>query len=70
MTRRDDFQLRRCPWCGGPARIRPAPFGDAGFVVGCAHDGAADPDLCGICPQSLPFVSAEAAAAAWNTRKV
>jgi len=65
-----DVQLKPCPWCGGPASARKAQFGDGGFVVGCSHDGAADPELCGIAPRSLPFVSAEAAAAAWNARKV
>ena len=61
--------LKPCPWCGGPARIRGEPFVHDGFVVGCEHDGAADPDLCGMAPQSLPFVSAETAAAAWNARR-
>ena len=65
-----DFELKPCPWCGGSAYIRPAWHGDEGFVVGCSHESAADPDQCAISPQSLPFVSAEAAAAAWNTRKV
>jgi hypothetical protein len=35
--------LKRCPFCGGQAIIKPAPFGDGGFVVGCSHDAAADP---------------------------
>ena len=65
-----DFELKPCPWCGGPAYIGPVPFGDDGFVVGCSHGAAAGPDQCAMCPQSLPFISAEAAAAAWNTRKV
>jgi hypothetical protein len=65
---KSDTTLRPCPFCGGPAIIKPAPFGDSGFVVGCSHDSAADPDMCPIAPQSTPFVSAEAAAKAWNTR--
>ena len=61
--------LKPCPWCGGAADIRKAGLGDAGFVIGCSHDGAADPEMCGMAPRSLPFVSPAAAAAAWNKRK-
>jgi hypothetical protein len=65
----NDVELRPCPWCGGPAHLKRAPFGEGGFVVGCSRNSAADPDLCSMAPQSLPFVSAEAAAAAWNKRR-
>jgi hypothetical protein len=33
-------ELKPCPFCGGAARIRSAPFGESGFIVGCSHDGA------------------------------
>jgi hypothetical protein len=66
---RFDGELLPCPFCGGPAAIRRAGFGrDEGYVVGCSHDAAADPEMCDIAPWSLPFVSPEAAAAAWNRR--
>jgi Restriction alleviation protein Lar len=60
--------LKPCPWCSGPASIRDAGLGDAGFTVGCAHDYNG-PDMCGMTPRSLPYLTAEAAADAWNARK-
>ena len=63
-----DARLRPCPFCGGAARVTSAEFGDDGFVVGCSHNGAADPQMCGIAPQSTPFVSEVAAIEAWNER--
>jgi hypothetical protein len=58
--------VKPCPFCGGKAVV--SAWGSDGFVVGCEHDGAADPEACGIAPRSIPFISQEAAIKAWNTR--
>jgi hypothetical protein len=66
-------KLKPCPWCGGAATIRKVQFGTdrafEGFVAYCVAGSAPNPEMCGIAPYSIPLVSAEAAAAAWNGRK-
>lgn len=63
------FDLKLCPWCGGPADIEEIGGKDgapASFSVGC-HDGDGD----GVCfgYQSLTsFARKSDAVRAWNTR--
>jgi hypothetical protein len=56
-----------CPFCGGTAEVRA--YDKDGFVVGCTHNGTADPNLCAVAPQTLPMVTEAAAVEAWNERK-
>ena len=61
-------KLKPCPFCGLAAAIRRENPGGQGFVAGCAHVYAADPELCLVMPRSLPFATKAEAARAWNRR--
>ncbi len=61
-------KLKPCPFCGGAARVRAASFGDGGFVAGCVHTCAADPEMCAVMPHTLPSATKAGAAKDWNTR--
>lgn len=66
---RSEFDLKRCPWCGGPADIEEIGGKDgasASFSVGC-HDGDGESVCFGY--QSLTsFARKSEAVRAWNTR--
>ncbi len=59
--------LKRCPYCGGKARIMKCPVGmfSGLYIVGCDKD-----DLCyaNINHMAMVFTSKETAAEAWNRR--
>lgn len=59
--------LKRCPFCGGKARIMKCPVGmfSGLYIVGCDKD-----DLCyaNINHMAMVFTSKETAAEAWNRR--
>ena len=59
--------LKRCPFCGGKARIMKCPVGmySGYYIVGCDKD-----DLCyaNINHMAMIFISKEMAAKAWNRR--
>jgi hypothetical protein len=68
MLRSIRVKLKPCPFCGGAARVHRYP-GERGFVVGCVHRFNGDPNMCPIAPEAMMFISAKAAADAWNTRR-
>lgn len=61
-------KLKPCPFCGGEAqllRISKSPNGVEEWFVSCGSDS------CSLYPHStIPYASAEIAAAAWNRRAV
>jgi hypothetical protein len=73
MTERGNTQRRRsrllsCPYCAGRAVVAQCTFTADAWEARCSRNSAADPELCPVCPSTLPMISAAAAAAAWNTR--
>ncbi len=61
-------KLKPCPFCGGAASVSRYYLEPNTFVAGCRHTCAADPEMCGVMPRTLPAVSKAAAIKSWNAR--
>ena len=61
-------RLRPCPFCGGPAFVRP--FGPNGsyFVAGCSIEATHNPDICAVSPRTIPLLGQPSAVREWNRR--
>lgn len=62
--------LLPCPFCGAAGIHAKEILGGKGFVAKCSRGVSfGGPEECDVAPSTLPFISSEYAAEAWNTRR-